>query len=99
MNEVVPKKGDSLLVLTTPLMSRLRRFKWALAGCLGLNIFYALLVIIILALGLAPHPWLIKSIIVGLPFTVYFLFVARIDDGSPVLGQIECEPNRESADQ
>ena len=88
-----------LLVLTTPLWNRRRRFKWALAGGLGLNLFYAILVIVIFALGLAPHPWLIKSINVALPFAAYFMIADRIGDGSPGLGQIERQPGQESADK
>ncbi|MEA1922383.1 MAG: archaeosortase/exosortase family protein [Pseudomonadota bacterium] len=69
-----------LLVMTTPLWSWKQRGGWALAGGLGLNLFFALLVIVLLVLGLAPHPWLIKSINVALPFVVYFGVVSRIPD-------------------
>ena len=71
-----------LLVLTTPLWSWQRRLGWSLVGCLGLNIFYALLVLALLFLGLAPHPWLIKSINVALPFAAYFMIATRIECSS-----------------
>ncbi len=67
-----------VLVMTTPLWSWKQRGGWALAGGLGLNLFFALLVIVLYALGLAPHPWLIKSINVALPFVIYFEVVSRI---------------------
>ncbi len=88
-----------LLVLTTPLISWRRRFKWALVGCLGLNLFLALLVIVIFVLGLAPHSWLIKALNVALPFAAYFIFVTRrVGDSSPDLGQVQREPGQESPD-
>ena len=87
-----------ILVLTTPLWSWRQRFKWALVGGLGLNVFYALLVMVVLALDLAPHPWLIKSITVALPFVVYFMVAIRIGGSSPDLGETQCEPREECSD-
>ena len=86
------------LVLTTPLWSWRRRLGWALIGCLGLHLFFALLLMVLLLLELAPHPWLIKSINVALPFAAYFVIASRIDNGSPGLGQVQREPCQESAD-
>ncbi len=87
------------LVLTTPLWSLRQRFKWGLAGCLMLNLFYTLMVMILLFLGLAPHPWLIKSINVALPFAAYFLIATRIGGSSSGFGQMRCAPCRKSTDK
>ncbi len=64
-----------LLILTTPLWSLKRRLAWALTGYLLFNLFFAFMVCAFLIFGLAPHPWLIKFINVGLPFVVYFMVV------------------------
>lgn len=69
-----------VLVMSTPLWSWKQRGGWVLAGGLSLNLFFALLVTVLIVLGLAPHPWLIKSINVALPFIVYFGVVSRISD-------------------
>jgi hypothetical protein len=69
------------LIATTPIWKVKKRVFRGVIGFFGLNLFYALLVISILLLNLAPHPWLIKSINIFLPFAIYMILV-RADPGS-----------------
>jgi len=75
------------LIATTPIWKVKKRVFRGVIGFFGLNLFYALLVISILLLNLAPHPWLIKSINIFLPFAIYMIMIrADADSAAPKKG-------------
>ena len=69
------------LISTTPIWKIKKRVFRGVVGLCGLNLFYALLVVSILLLGLAPHPWLVKSINIFFPL-VFYMILVRADPGS-----------------
>ncbi len=86
-----------VLVMTTPFWSWRKRLGWVLFGYLGINLFFLVLVFVLLVLGLAPHPWLIKFLNVALPFACYFMIAPRVGYSSPDSCQEQCVPDLESA--
>ena len=75
------------LIFTNPIWKVKQSAVKGVVGIFGLNLFYALLIISISLLGLAPHPWLIKSINIFLPFVVYLLIInADANAASPKKG-------------
>ncbi len=63
------------LIFTTPIWNLRQAAVRGLIGFFGLNLFYGLLVFSILLLDLAPHPWLIKSFNIFLPFAIYIMMI------------------------
>jgi hypothetical protein len=65
----------SFLILTTPTWSVYQRCFRGIIGIFGLSLFYALILATLFFLGLAPHPWLIKTINIFLPFIIYSILI------------------------
>lgn len=73
------------LMLTTPVPDRRRLVILALGGIVGINLLFALAVSVVLVLNLAPHPWLLKTVNIFLPFIVWLLVLQRQKEfGAPV---------------